>query len=284
MHIARIHSTENAGKLFSAAKDFLLPQEKFYCALMQRILNRSENIFIITPAPNINSILGLFFYNGHTLTPYIPNRTQDISDALRIFFVPNKVTCISGESSSVLYVREIYSSVAGHSDEEVRSLFLMQKEITSAKKYHASSAPQETRLVHCAPKHAKDLLHLQTSYSREEVLPAWQEMLPYLERHSLDVALKNQHVLALKNKDHFIAKAQTNAITKNFWQIGGVYTEKSFRNRGLASFLVNEISLMAQEKNAGTVLYVRRQNLSAINAYKKAGFKFCGEYSIIYFN
>ena len=124
-------------------------------------------------------------------------------------------------------------------------------------------------------------LHLK--FVRDEVLPEWQKISTAAELMSAERALKKFYVLALEKDGQFIAKAQTNAETKNYMQIGGVYTLKEFRNRGCAKILVSQIVKHALENKKGCVLYVRQENEHALSAYESCGFFCFDEMSMVYF-
>ena len=97
-------------------------------------------------------------------------------------------------------------------------------------------------------------------------------------------ALEKQIVFALFEGDRAVAKAGTNAIGKNFAQIGGVFTDVAFRNRGFATFLTNYAAQRLSEKGKKVILFVKKKNESAKRAYAKAGFAQFGTFRIVYYS
>lgn len=142
---------------------------------------------------------------------------------------------------------------------------------------------QNLEIAECSLQDAEKLFPLHISYTQEEVLPEWKKINLALERLKLEKILRTQKVLAVKQKNSFCAKAQTNAISKNFIQIGGVFTKKEFRSKGLASCLVKKLAEEFQTENKKSVLFVNKKTNQAICAYKKAGFSAFAKYEMLYY-
>ncbi|MBP5465836.1 MAG: GNAT family N-acetyltransferase [Treponema sp.] len=81
-----------------------------------------------------------------------------------------------------------------------------------------------------------------------------------------------------------LAKAGTNAIASKVMQLGGVYTLRDERGRGLAAALTAFLAESAARKGFATVLFVNKKNAAAIAAYRRAGFTDSGKaYTIEYY-
>ena len=60
------------------------------------------------------------------------------------------------------------------------------------------------------------------------------------------------------------------------WVISGVYTRPDFRGRGVAQAVTAAISRHAEALGASAGLFVREENLPAVRAYEKLGFRAVG--------
>ena len=126
-------------------------------------------------------------------------------------------------------------------------------------------------LKQCSLEDLDKLYFLQYNYQIEEVLPKGKMISERQCRNILYDRLKKYVVYAIKNeKNDFIAIAGINAIGYNYVQLGGIYTDKRYRNQGLAQNLVRHIVLNSSKKVA---LFVKKDNISAQKAYKNVGFE-----------
>ncbi len=126
-------------------------------------------------------------------------------------------------------------------------------------------------LKQCTLEDLDKLYFLQYNYQIEEVLPKGKMISERQCRNILYDRLKNHVVYAIKNeKSDFIAIAGTNAVGYNYVQLGGIYTDKKYRNQGLAQNLVRYIVLNSNKKVS---LFVKKGNISAQKAYKNVGFE-----------
>lgn len=121
-------------------------------------------------------------------------------------------------------------------------------------------------------KNAEELLPLQESYEREEVVPPGNTFNREACLANLALNLRKQHIYLLRENGVCIAKAGTNAQGLRWDQIGGVYTEVPWRGRGIASAMVAHIARERMTKGRKIVLFVKTANLFAQKAYKNAGF------------
>ncbi|MBO4731334.1 MAG: GNAT family N-acetyltransferase [Spirochaetaceae bacterium] len=143
--------------------------------------------------------------------------------------------------------------------------------------------PVGVTLKKCAVGDEESLYPLQKQYELVEVLPPGTEHNPARCRLGLQKSLEKQIVFALFADERAVAKAGTNAIGINFAQIGGVFTDAAFRNRGFATFLTNYAAQRLSEKGKRVILFVKKKNESAKRAYAKAGFAQFGTFRIVYY-
>ena len=268
-----IQAAENE-ELFLKAENFLLPHEKICIQLMQMAMQKSKELYVIFET----EILGVFnFSEGGTLTSFIPRLTKEIEKELCNFFCEKKISCIMGEKNETEKIRKLLFKLKKIQPDDIRQMFFMEY------KQSKENSVQNLEIAECSLQDAEKLFPLHIYYTQEEVLPEWKKINLALERLKLEKILRTQKVLAVKQENSFCAKAQTNAISKNFIQIGGVFTKKEFRSKGFASCLVKKLAEEFQTENKKSVLFVNKKNKPAICAYKKAGFEAFEKYEMLYY-
>lgn len=127
------------------------------------------------------------------------------------------------------------------------------------------------------------LLPLQEAYEKEEVLLEGDLFDPDACRSHLRSILRREIAYILEDgKGRAVAKANTNARGFGWDQIGGVFTRKEERGRGLAGVLCAALArdIIAGGRNA--CLFVKRDNAPAIRVYEKLGFAPFGGFRISY--
>ncbi len=138
--------------------------------------------------------------------------------------------------------------------------------------------------VKCSDKDFESLKNLHYNYHLEEVYnddsyyPYDYEMTAYKKLLSkrINYAVFNEEGLA-------VSKANVNAESQNSYQIGGVYTLKNFRNRGLSKICVSSLTGKLLDKKDSVYLYVKKENIPAISVYKSLGFTILYDAALIYF-
>jgi len=78
-------------------------------------------------------------------------------------------------------------------------------------------------------------------------------------------------------KDELVSYAGSFIQLPQIWMIGGVYTAPDHRNKGYASLATSAITKEALRKAERAALFVRSDNLPAISAYEKIGYRKIGE-------
>ena len=267
--------------LYGLAEQFVEPYEKKCCALMMRILSHDDSVYVICEKNNSNvkKVHGVFSFNkGRTLFHCLPEQDVSVSIVLRDFFKVNNIFSITGEVEGTAFVQNVIKSIGRDVEAEVRDYFFMEY------RSNASNTSEEAQdIVRCTVSDADSLMPLQVAYTQVEVLPASRKVNLAVERKALDQLLKQGIVFGIKNGKQFVAKAHINAATKNFVQIGGVYTTEAFRNKGFASSLVAHIAQTAKHEGRDAVLFVKVKNITALHAYEHAGFVKAGQYRIVYY-
>jgi len=138
--------------------------------------------------------------------------------------------------------------------------------------------------LHCATPSETDTLYpLQEGYEREEVLLDGRSFQPQAAWHALKQALRHQIVVYATSGGRAVAKAATNARGFYFDQIGGVFTEPAFRNKGIAQVLMRYILGFVQSAGKRASLFVKTHNASALTLYRNLGFQIADDFRIIYY-
>lgn len=134
-------------------------------------------------------------------------------------------------------------------------------------------------------KKLKDLqydYHLEEVYTDGSAYPYNAEMKSFKEllKHS-----KNYVIFTDDTAFKPVSKCNVNGESPNLYQLGGIFTQKSYRNQGLSSLclthLLNDIFENNHDKNI--ILYVKKENKPAIHLYQKFGFKILYESIYVYY-
>ena len=142
---------------------------------------------------------------------------------------------------------------------------------------------QELGIQKATPEDAAVLLSLELEYQKEEVFLDSSLINNSQIYHNLRTSLLEQEVYYVTSGIVPIAKAGTNAIGQKWNQIGGVYTEKDFRSKGLSSWLMDYILNILESDGKKTVLFVKEENIAAEKVYTKLGFEKKKNFNIIYY-
>ena len=133
------------------------------------------------------------------------------------------------------------------------------------------------------PSQWRRLLPLQTAYEVEEVLLPGSRPNPATSRATLLHSLEHQLVLVATHRGSVVARVATNARGYRGDQVGGVYTDPQWRNRGVARWLMTVLlsHLRRAERNAS--LFVKLDNQPAQELYRSLGFVFESPFRISYY-
>lgn len=273
-----VHAVKNRD--FSIAENFVLPVEKRFLTLMNRIQNKEDCIYYIQQtdeSENISRVCGVISWtSGKILTPCIPEFSQPIKELLARFLKDKDVFCLSGDDNGVEQMEAIIIQLHNTPAREKRHYNMMEYNPEKAR-------PVTNEIIRCTKKDASRLMKLHVNYVNVEVLPSWKEAVPAVELLNLERSLKNFYVAAIEKDGQFVARALTNAQTRSYFQIGGVYTLDEYRSRGLAKDLVSHIAQKAHSLRKGCILFVKQENISAIRCYTNAGFEKFNTMKMYYF-
>lgn len=117
----------------------------------------------------------------------------------------------------------------------------------------------------------------------EEVLLPTHRLNPSLCWSNLRSILENQVVVIAEVGGRIIAKANTNGRGFRYDQIGGVFTERDYRNQGIAQLLVRRLSGTIRRDGKRACLFVKTNNAPAIALYHRLGFVQRDDFVITYY-
>ncbi len=280
------------------AVEFLSPVEESCVTLMSRIYDNfpTETFSYYVLYQNLESekkIRGVIMISkGGLIQHHFENPTElenskNFQSELKNLLKDKKLYCIMGDKKgSSLLINSINKIYDGKLPYENREYLLLR--------YHPENLPDflleeentlsnDFEIVKCNESNLEDLFELQKNYDIVEVIPPEKEFNELNCKVTLKKNLENQIIYAIKNNLKFVAKAGSNAIGKNFIQLGGVFTDANYRGKGFAKILIKEICKVIKEQNKEPVLFVQVKNESAKRAYRQVGFTYQSDYTICYY-
>ena len=124
---------------------------------------------------------------------------------------------------------------------------------------------------------------IQKAYELEEVVASKDSYNEKNSRILLRRSLQSGDVFGVRYNNRVVSKASINARGENCIQLGGVFTDLNFRNHGIATLLVKDLTHRFQEEGKTIVLFVKNINSTALDVYARCGFAPFNDYKIIYF-
>ncbi len=249
---------------------------------MQKILAREEGIYLICGGGTVWGVL--YFNEGSVLLPCLPMRTRAIACALADFFADRTLFCLMGKAAYVRFLHRLFTECHPQQIRETKHFIFMEHTGDALQALGKTAGVTDYRIFDCIRSDADRLMPLHLGYVREEVLFVRMEPNAASERLRLEHILEDETVLAAEADGILVAKAQTNAKSRRYIQIGGVYTLRAHRGRGLACALVSLLAERAEAQGRKAVLFVRESNKNACRAYRNAGFVAAGAYIISYYS
>lgn len=127
------------------------------------------------------------------------------------------------------------------------------------------------------------LFPLQKRYEREEVLLPNHRLNASLCYRNLREMLATQKVVVAEAGRHIVAKANTNGRGFRYDQVGGVFTERQYRNRGIAASLMIRLTGIIRSNDKRVCLFVKKDNPPALALYQRLGFTIRDDFAITYY-
>lgn len=161
---------------------------------------------------------------------------------------------------------------------------LMILERHNAPKQHTTvKKPYLLRVEQATIRHILRILPLHTEYLREEVnmdhAPTMNHR--YTLHYLRDSLKRHTHYIAWYGM-RIVAKANSNAEGYACAQLGGIFTHREYRNRGIGYQCITQLCTMLFSRYRSLVLFVKWENTTAISLYKRVGFRQRGSYTIHY--
>ena len=296
-------------RTFSLAQSYLLPIEQKCVFLSQLIRKHSPDIYVIldnnpdnlnnsdksSQLINLQNVLGVFYLNKSLFHCFKDTSKVNIADFTPLFYeilTQNQASIknISGEKDGTDFFLEVIRNLSENPD----STFTKKFNVKQINDYKLMVLPhqqfQDSQklynddfIMRCTENDMENLFEIERNYLQDEVAVRGQKVSDAEVSMRLRQILKNQLYFALISDDRIVSKAYTNAIGKNWIQIGGVYTLFQFRQNGYAALTVSTLCKRILQAHKNISLFVKTKNLPAQQLYKKIGFTFHSDYKIVYF-
>lgn len=279
---------------------FVVKYEKKAVALASLVKKHSKGIFAVyaneVDAKNLYGILSLnltlFFLLPFVNVQRASALQKDFISSFEKFFFEEKFNfpeCISGEENGV----SIFVNIFEKNGKKIEQLnyydFMILDKVQFfllCKEKFKKNQHENLKVLRCSTNLEKkdwhSVLELQRTYEKEEVVPKNFEFNEVLCNLKFLKSVKKQYILVLKVDDKIVSKAGTNAIGFSHVQLGGVFTEKSCRNKGYSSYLLTVLLSKLLKTSHIPVLFVKKENFAAQKLYESLGFKKDGSWLIAY--
>ena len=296
-------------RTFSLAQSYLLPIEQKCVFLSQLVRKHSPDIYIIldknpdnlnnsdksSQLINLQNVLGVFYLNKSLFHCFQNTSKVNIADFTPLFYQiltqnQTSIKNISGEKDGTDFFLEVIRNLSENPD----STFTKKFNVKQINDYKLMVLPHQQFqnsqklynddfIMRCTENDMENLFEIERNYLQDEVAVRGQKVSDAEVSMRLRQILKNQLYFALISDDRIVSKAYTNAIGKNWIQIGGVYTLFQFRQNGYAAFTVSNLCKRILQAHKNISLFVKTKNLPAQQLYQKIGFTFHSDYKIVYF-
>ena len=296
-------------RTFSLAQSYLLPIEQKCVFLSQLVRKHSPDIYIIldnnpdnlnnsdksSQLINLQNVLGVFYLNKSLFHCFKDTSKVNIADFTPLFYeilTQNQASIknISGEKDGTDFFLDVIRNLSENPD----STFTKKFNVKQINDYKLMVLPhqqfQDSQklynddfIMRCTENDMENLFEIERNYLQDEVAVRGQKVSDAEVSMRLRQILKNQLYFALISDDKIVSKAYTNAIGKNWIQIGGVYTLFQFRQNGYAALTVSTLCKRILQAHKNISLFVKTKNLPAQQLYQKIGFTFHSDYKIVYF-
>ena len=296
-------------RTFSLAQSYLLPIEQKCVFLSQLVRKHSPDIYIIldknpdnsnnsdksSQLINLQNVLGVFYLNKSLFHCFQDTSKVNIADFTPLFYqilTQNQASIknISGEKDGTDFFLEVIRNLSENPD----STFPKKFNVKQINDYKLMVLPHQQFqksqklynddfIMRCTENDMENLFEIERNYLQDEVAVRGQKVSDAEVSMRLRQILKNQLYFALISDDRIVSKAYTNAIGKNWIQIGGVYTLFQFRQNGYAAHTVSTLCKRILQAHKNISLFVKTKNLPAQQLYQKIGFTFHSDYKIVYF-
>ncbi|MBQ9205592.1 MAG: GNAT family N-acetyltransferase [Treponema sp.] len=281
----------NTAQIRSQILKFLLANEHKCVSLVSRFLKNDARFFYILDEKNV--IWGvLSISSGGQILHCL--ESDAVMPTVQEFFSlnkPQKLFSIIGEQKYTDAIAKIFLKLYGTVPKAVNEYILMEYNHTLAEQAALAEkvdARKKSFLADCEIFDCKDsdfdaLFPIQKEYELEEVVVDKSTFSEKNCRILLRRSLQDGGIFGVRYNNRIIAKASINAKGENCIQLGGIFTDMTLRNRGIATFLVKTLTQRFKKEGKTIVLFVKKVNVPAINVYRNCGFMPFSDYKILYY-
>ncbi|MBQ7539112.1 MAG: GNAT family N-acetyltransferase [Treponema sp.] len=271
--------------------DFLLANEHKCVALVSHFQKKDTKILYILDERNV--IWGVLSVSesGQILHCLESETVLGIVEAYFQKFRPQKIFSIIGEKKYTDAIAKIFQKLYGTVNKSATEYSLMEYNALLAEEAALAEKPDNKKrhflnsceIFDCKNSDFDEMLPIQKAYELEEVVIDRESFNEQSCRILLRRNIQSGIVFGVRYNNRIIAKASINAEGENCIQLGGIYTDISFRNKGIATYLVRTLSNRFKKNKKDVVLFVKNSNSTAINVYTNCGYTPFGDYKIIYY-
>lgn len=94
---------------------------------------------------------------------------------------------------------------------------------------------------------------------------------------------KDEYIIFIRNSEKIVATANLRRSAENLSQIGGIYVDENFREKGYGKKVVSELCKLIIREGKVPCVAVENNNIAAIKVYEDLGFEKCGNYLTVEF-
>ncbi len=268
---------------FEAVKRFLLPRESTCVTVTEAMPGakgpgRKNGRF--TVFTNRGTVSGCVFHtaNGFVFPVFPEDGLPEPGSLVRKLRGPSqRLFCVMGLRRDVESLKQLFF------DDPIEEIHYYHMSRTCGSPLDHQPLPESMTVRKAGPADAEVLYPIQRDYEIEEVVLAADRFDPAGCMYQLKTSLKNQLVYLIEHRGRPIAKAQTNARGFYWDQIGGVFTERSQRGRGIGRAVMYKLLRDVECARRNTSLFVKQHNESALRMYRRLGYSTRDEFTIAYY-
>lgn len=271
--------------------DFLINNEHKSVSLVDHFLKKDTKILYILDERNV--IWGVLSISQGGQILHCLESDVVLSTVQEYFRIvrPAKIFSIIGEQKYSDAIAKMFLQLYGIVPKSTTEYALMEynqaaaeaaalKEKVDTKK---RSFLRGCEIFDCKDSDFDALFPIQKAYEIEEVLVKKDSFNEKNSRILLRRSLQNAEIFGVRYNGRVIAKASINAKGHNCIQLGGIFTDMSFRNKGIATYLVKNLTQRFKKDGKTIVLFVKKVNATAISVYLNCGFATFDDYKILYY-
>ena len=263
--------------------DYLIENETYFLPVLDKFNNdysKKPDCLDFKIFYENNKIDSLIAYTDYgTFYPHVKPKYLNET----IYFINNSNLLLFSIYGEISQIKEILNNLDYKSKNyiEYYSMLLLKENFQEFSNYNRNILCRK-----CDKRDFNNLKKLQYLYHKEEVYTNGVYYPYEAEMESFKQLLETRLNYAIFNeKNRAVSKVNVNGESPNYFQIGGMFTMKEYRNKGYARLCLNALSKEGVnnfDKN-GIILFVKKDNYPAIKAYEKLGFKVVKETAICYF-